>query len=93
MKLLLLLGLLLVGSAAATSAAERPNIVFLLADDQSSRTLGCYGHPIVQTPHLDALAARGARFDNACVSLPSAIAWRNDSEICWAISLFMFECA
>lgn len=73
MKLLLLLGLLLVGSAAATSAAERPNIVFLLADDQSSRTLGCYGHPIVQTPHLDALAARGARFDNACVS----------QSICW----------
>ena len=54
-------------------AAEQPNIVFFFADDQTSSTLGCYGHPFVQTPNIDALAARGVRFRNAFVSQP----------ICW----------
>ncbi len=49
-------------------AAERPNILFLFADDQRNHTLGCAGHPIVKTPHLDRLAARGVRFENAFVS-------------------------
>ena len=44
-------------------ASERPNIVFLLTDDQSTYTLGCYGNPDVQTPHIDALAADGMVFD------------------------------
>ena len=55
-------------------AAERPpNIVFFFADDQTTSTLGCYGHPFVQTPHIDALAARGTRFSQAMVS----------HSICW----------
>lgn len=56
-----------------TSANEQPNIVFLFADDQTSAMLGCYGHPFAQTPNLDALAARGTRFQNAFVS----------QSICW----------
>lgn len=63
----------LLTATTSTMAAERPNIVFLLADDQTTSTLGCYGHPFVNTPHLDALAARGVRFQNAFVSQP----------ICW----------
>lgn len=55
------------------SGADRPNIVFFLADDQSQTSLGCYGNPVIQTPNLDAIAARGLRFDNACASQP----------ICW----------
>jgi arylsulfatase A-like enzyme len=47
--------------------------VFLLADDQTSSSLGCYGHPFVRTPNLDSLAARGTRFRNAFVS----------QSICW----------
>ncbi len=38
-------------------AAERPNIVFILADDLGWGDLGCYGHPHIKTPHLDRLAS------------------------------------
>lgn len=51
-------------------AAPRPNIVFILADDLRHDTLGCAGHDIVQTPHIDALAERGTRFTNAYVTTP-----------------------
>ena len=44
-------------------AAEerRPNVVVILADDLGYGDLGCYGHPAFKTPHLDRLAAAGAR--------------------------------
>jgi arylsulfatase A-like enzyme len=47
--------------------AARPNILFILGDDQSTRTVGCYPEswPWVKTPHLDALAASGVRFRGA----------------------------
>jgi arylsulfatase A-like enzyme len=47
------------------------NILFLMTDQHRLDTLGCYGNPHVSTPHLDALAAAGTRFD-ACFT-PSAI--------------------
>ncbi|NNJ26359.1 sulfatase family protein [Alienimonas chondri] len=57
--------LLCLAAAAGTAAAEdRPNVVFLLTDDQSCDSLGCYGNPDVQTPHLDRLARDGVAFDN-----------------------------
>ncbi|MEM8955103.1 MAG: sulfatase [Verrucomicrobiota bacterium] len=43
---------------------ERPNLIFLLTDDQSSYTLGCYGNPDVKTPNIDQLARDGIAFDN-----------------------------
>ncbi|WP_291169101.1 sulfatase-like hydrolase/transferase [Gimesia sp.] len=52
---------------------EKPNIVFFFADDQTTSTLGCYGNQVIKTPNIDELAARGTRFDNACVS--QAICW------------------
>lgn len=48
---------------SALFADDRPNIVFLLADDQATNTLGCYGNPDVQTPNIDGLAADGMVFD------------------------------
>ena len=58
----------------AGSSAERPNVLLILVDDLKP-ALGCYGDPIAQTPHLDALAARGMRFDlaycNQAVCAPS----------------------
>jgi len=42
---------------------RRPNIVFVLTDDQGYPPLGCHGHPFVQTPHVDALHAGGVRFE------------------------------
>ena len=54
-------------------AHAKPNIVFFFTDDQTSSSLGCYGHPIAKTPNIDRLAANGTRFNNAFVS--QAICW------------------
>ena len=47
------------------SAADRPNIVFILTDNHGAWTLGCYGNPDIRTPHIDRLAAQGIRFTRA----------------------------
>lgn len=48
---------------------KQPNIVFIIADNQSPWTLGCYGNGEILTPNVDRLAAAGMRFDNAfCVN-------------------------
>ncbi len=49
---------------AVVAGDSRPNIVFLMADDQCTYSLGCYGNPEVQTPNLDQLARDGICFDN-----------------------------
>lgn len=55
-------------AAATIKKAEGPNILLLYADDQRNHTLGCAGHPIVETPNIDRLAGEGVRFENAFVS-------------------------
>ena len=50
-------------NATLTVADDRPNIIFLMTDDQNVRSLGCYGAPGVKTPNIDALAADGVAFD------------------------------
>ncbi len=49
--------------AADGDAKDRPNIVFLMADDQATYSMGCYGTPGAKTPHLDSLARAGMIFD------------------------------
>jgi len=49
---------------------KRPNIVVIMADQLAPQFTGTSGHPIVQTPNLDALAARGMRFDAAYCNSP-----------------------
>jgi len=44
--------------------AEKPNIIFIMADDLGIGDLGCYGQEIIQTPHIDELASRGMLFTN-----------------------------
>lgn len=59
---------LLVGMLAAAEsvvAADRPNIVFILADDLTWTDAGCYGHPDVKTPNIDRLAKEGMRFNHS----------------------------
>jgi arylsulfatase A-like enzyme len=55
----------LVAFAPLLSAAEKPNIVFILADDVGYGDLGCYGATMVKTPVLDQLAKDGCRFTDA----------------------------
>ena len=51
----------LLGATSAV-AAEKPNIVFILADDLGYGDLGCYGQKVIQTPNIDRMAAEGMRF-------------------------------
>ncbi|HEX3150687.1 MAG TPA: arylsulfatase [Gemmataceae bacterium] len=51
--------------ASATNAAERPNVVFILADDLGWGDLGCYGQTMIRTPSIDTLAKDGMRFTQA----------------------------
>ena len=51
--------------AAEAPAADKPNVVLIMADDLGYEALGCYGGTSHQTPHLDRLAAEGVRFTNA----------------------------
>lgn len=63
-----------IGSVAI--ADTRPNIVFLLADDQTTYSLGCYGTPGVETPNIDQLAKDGLVFDNHYVTTAICMASR-----------------
>ena len=49
---------------------SRPNILVVMADQLAPHFTGAYGHPLVSTPAMDALAARGARFDAAYCHSP-----------------------
>lgn len=63
---------LVFAAAAALSpsrAADRPNVLLMVSDDLAA-TLGAFGHPLAKTPHLDALAARGVRFDRTYTQFP-----------------------
>ncbi len=60
----LCVSLLLFAQLAASSRGAPPHVLFIAIDDLRPE-LGCYGSPMVKSPHLDALAARGLRFDRA----------------------------
>jgi choline-sulfatase len=49
------------------------NVLFILADEHSRDVLGCSGDPVVDTPNLDALAARGTRFTSAYTTSPICV--------------------
>jgi arylsulfatase A-like enzyme len=74
--LFLLLGWVVLGAAAARVDAsenpppDRPNVVFILADDLGWADLGCYGSKYHRTPNLDRLAASGMRFTQAYAACP-----------------------
>ena len=56
--------------------SDRPNILFVLTDDQRFDAMGCAGNPIIQTPNVDRLAGGGVRFEQAFVTTPICAASR-----------------
>lgn len=66
------------GIATVSTASEKPNIIYILADDMGIGDVGCYGQTIIATPTIDSLAASGIRFTHhysgSTVSAPSRCA-------------------
>ncbi|MCP4165655.1 MAG: sulfatase-like hydrolase/transferase [Chloroflexi bacterium] len=52
-------------------SAHRPNIIYILSDDHRADYVGCMGHPILRTPHLDQLARDGVLFTQAFCTSPA----------------------
>ncbi len=65
-------------NAPGTSAADKPNVIIIFADDQGYNDLGCFGSPRIKTPNIDRMAAEGRKytsFYSACsVCSPSRTA-------------------
>ena len=59
-----------VPTALRAETDAKPNVLFVAVDDLNVN-VGCYGSRYVKTPHLDALAARGLRFDRAYANYPT----------------------
>ncbi len=59
---LLLVVMIAPSRAAERSTEQKPNIIFILADDFGWADLACYGHPYARTPNVDRLAEEGTRF-------------------------------
>jgi arylsulfatase A-like enzyme len=68
---LIVIALALASSTLAAQAAERPNVVIILSDDQAWTDYGFLGHPHIKTPHLDRLAAQSVTFTRGYV--PSSL--------------------
>lgn len=68
-KNLIILSVLLL-TVFVARAAERPNFIFIFADDLGWGDLGCYGHPHLLTPHLDKMASEGILLTNFYVANP-----------------------
>jgi arylsulfatase A-like enzyme len=55
---------------SASTDTRKPNFLFLITDQHRADWLGCAGHPVLKTPHIDALAALGTRFEEFYVASP-----------------------
>ena len=55
---------------AIVSAQERPNILYIMTDQQGAEAMSCAGNPDLHTPNMDLLASRGVRFTNAYCAFP-----------------------
>ena len=68
MTRLLAIVLTLTATAAFADPPRRPNVLVIFTDDHAQHALSCYGSKVNTTPHLDRLAAAGARFTNSFVT-------------------------
>ena len=65
----LVLIVILLALEGRACGVKRPNVLFLISDDLNN-SIGCYGHPKVQTPNIDRLAQHGVRFNRAYCQFP-----------------------
>ena len=63
------------------------NVIVVMSDEHSRRVLGCYGHPMIRTPHLDRLAERGVRYADAYCNVPICV----PSRACFATGRYINE--
>lgn len=68
-----LLALLVLACGSRLLAADPPNILLVLSDDQSFAQLGCYGNADMHTPNIDAFAKTAVRFDRYYVGTPQCV--------------------
>ncbi|ANW97422.1 mucin-desulfating sulfatase (N-acetylglucosamine-6-sulfatase) [Wenyingzhuangia fucanilytica] len=65
------------GQSTTSKSVERPNIIFLMTDDQRWDNMGCYGKPEFYTPNINKLSKEGITFDNAyyavAICMPSRV--------------------
>jgi len=80
-------------AAGAEKTARRPNVLFLLADDQRPDTIAALGNPVIKTPNLDRLARRGFAFDNAyCMgSTRGAVCYPSRHMLLSGMSLYRYD--
>ncbi|NVK49666.1 MAG: sulfatase-like hydrolase/transferase, partial [Cyclobacteriaceae bacterium] len=84
-KLIPILFLFLGWNCTQKAEPQKPNVLFLFADDQRAETLGIAGNTYIQTPTLDQLAKEGTRFTNAYVM------GGNHGAICMASRAMLFS--
>lgn len=77
---------------AALSAQERPNILYIMTDQQTANAMSCAGNTDLRTPNMDKLAERGIRFTNAYCSMPLSGPSRGamfspEKSACWKTGL------
>ena len=68
-----LVALLVLILASRATAAEKPNVLFLLSDDHSYPFVSCYGDANVKTPTLDRLASEGMKFHRCFTAAPQCV--------------------
>lgn len=71
MKHFLACALFTITSYSFILADQPPNIVFLLADDMGYADLGCFGSPVIKTPHIDKIASEGVKLTNCYSASPN----------------------
>ena len=67
---LTILCIIVLSFAAGAYADDRPNILWVVSEDNSHHWLGCYGNKQVRTPNIDQLAAEGVRYEFAYSNAP-----------------------
>lgn len=65
-----------------SSMRKRPNILLIMSDEHDAAVTGCYGDPVVRTPHLDRLAATGITFEAAYTASPLCVPARQAFTFC-----------